>query len=100
MLKHQKGASMNSMKEQKFFDQNLLISSLVYIFFLKLFDFLIYFCLKQKREKKKTHAFHFIEKGSIIKKAETLRKRITIINKDTSNPTESQKKSVKSLISS
>jgi len=50
---------------------------------------------KQKRAKKKTHAFHFIEKGSIIKKAETLRKRITVINKDTSNPTESQKKNVK-----
>lgn len=32
MLKHQKGASMTS-KDQKFFDQNLLISSLVKEFF-------------------------------------------------------------------
>lgn len=36
MLRHQKGTSMSSVKERKFFDHNLLTISLVYINYMRI----------------------------------------------------------------
>eukprot|EP01016_Furgasonia_blochmanni_P035855 TRINITY_DN4017_c0_g1_i4.p1 TRINITY_DN4017_c0_g1~~TRINITY_DN4017_c0_g1_i4.p1 ORF type:complete len:570 (-),score=144.49 TRINITY_DN4017_c0_g1_i4:201-1910(-) len=58
MLKYQRTTAVAVSRDSKLYDRGLFVTTAV------------------KRERKKNHAFHFIEKGSIIKKAEAFRKKL------------------------
>lgn len=70
MMRLQRTTGQASLRNTQFFDNSIINTQAV---ILLAFSFSTNFRVQSKREKRRLHAFHFIQKGSISQRAETLR---------------------------